>query len=144
MVVKISPSTRRRVKASTRDRSRSRSSSELAANTAVPRAVATTSTARLMLAEKGLATESSSSPSVQVLCPLRRSAPAPRWGLKLSATTASCTRSRVDADTLASSLITRETVLMPTPARAATSRIVARARVPGVADIGVSVLSTPP
>jgi hypothetical protein len=32
----------------------------------------------------------------------------------------------VEGDTFASSLITRETVLIPTPASAATSRIVAR------------------
>ena len=52
------------------------------------------------------------------------------------------TRSRICGETLASSLITRETVLIPTPARAATSRMVARARrvaAVGGADIDVSL-----
>jgi hypothetical protein len=47
--------------------------------------------------------------------------------LKFKAVTARFTRARVPGDTLASSFITRDTVLVPTPANAATSRIVARA-----------------
>jgi hypothetical protein len=46
--------------------------------------------------------------------------------LKFNADTARCTRARVCGDTLASSFITRDTVLVPTPANAATSRMVAR------------------
>jgi len=47
-------------------------------------------------------------------------------GLKFKAFTARSTRARVWGDTLASSFITRDTVLVPTPASAATSRMVAR------------------
>jgi hypothetical protein len=46
--------------------------------------------------------------------------------LKFNAITARSTRARVWGDTFASSLITRDTVLVPTPANAATSRMVAR------------------
>jgi hypothetical protein len=46
--------------------------------------------------------------------------------LKFNANTARCTRARVWGDTFASSFITRDTVLVPTPANAATSRMVAR------------------
>ena len=63
---------------------------------------------------------------MRVLRSLRRSAPAPWFGLKFNAVTARWTRARVWGDTLASSLMTRETVLVPTPAKAATSRMVAR------------------
>ena len=66
---------------------------------------------------------------MSVLRSPRRNAPAPWFGLKFNAVTARWTRARVWGDTLASSLITRETVLVPTPARAATSRMVALARV---------------
>jgi hypothetical protein len=47
--------------------------------------------------------------------------------LKFNANTARCTRARVWGDTFASLFITRDTVLVPTPASAATSRMVARA-----------------
>ena len=63
---------------------------------------------------------------MRVLRSPRRNAPAPWFGLKFNANTARWTRARVWGDTLASSLITRDTVLVPTPANAATSRIVAR------------------
>jgi hypothetical protein len=46
--------------------------------------------------------------------------------LKFNANTARWTRARVWGDTLTSSLMTRDTVLVPTPAKVATSRIVAR------------------
>ena len=62
---------------------------------------------------------------MSVLRSPRRNAPAPWFGLKFKANTARWTRSRVWGDTLASSLITRDTVLVPTPANAATSRMVA-------------------
>ena len=79
---------------------------------------------------------------MSVLRSPRRNAPAPWFGLKFRANTARSTRSRVWGDTLASSLITRDTVLVPTPANAATSRMVALIRgadpVGGV-DIDVSL-----
>jgi hypothetical protein len=59
-------------------------------------------------------------------CDRRAAARRPWFGLKFNAVTARWTRARVRGDTLASSLITRETVLVPTPARAATSRMVGR------------------
>ena len=65
---------------------------------------------------------------MSVLRSPRRKAPAPWLGLKFRANTARWTRSRVWGDTLASSLITRDTVLVPTPANAATSRMVALTR----------------
>src|SRR5215211_7699272 len=107
-------------------RSRSGSFSELAASTAVSRPYATVSTARLIKAENGLSTASTRRPSVRVLRSPRRSAPAPWFGLKFKAFTARSTRARVWGDTFASSFMTRDTVLVPTPANAATSRIVAR------------------
>ena len=73
--VRISPSTRRRVKAAISRRSRCGSSSKLAANTAVSRRVATFSTARLMAAENGLSTASSNNPMVSVLRSPRRKRP---------------------------------------------------------------------
>jgi hypothetical protein len=78
---------------------------------------------------------------VSVLRSPRRSAPAPWFGLKFKADTARSTRARVWGDTFASSLITRDTVLVPTPANAATSRMVARslgADPGGCVDIDVS------
>ena len=96
-----------------------------------------------MEAENGLSTASRRRPRVSVLRSPRRSAPAPWFGLKLRADTARSTRSRIWGDTFASSLITRETVLMPTPARAATSRMVARGLAvsirEAVTDIDVSL-----
>src|SRR5207249_7646671 len=67
-------------------------------------------------------------PRVAVLPPARRKLLAVRFGRKSSWTIARWTRVRTSAETAGSSLITRETVLRLTPARAATSRIVGLGR----------------
>lgn len=135
----IRPSTRRAAKAATSAFSLAGSSSVLAERTTTPRRSATSSTARCIAAQNGLSTLAKMRPTLPDRRTERRKFPALRSGRKCSSAAALVTRLTNASETPGSPLTTRETVLMPTPARAATSCIVARrvALEPGADDVVV-------
>src|SRR3954465_887561 len=126
----MTPSTRRSTSRRTSSCSRFESSSRLAARTNTLCSRAKSSTARWTAEEYGLLTSSRSSPIVCVRPSARRRLGAAGFGRYPSLTAGSGTRSTRSGATVGTSLKTRDTVLTPTPARAATSRIVARSRRP--------------
>src|SRR5438477_3218190 len=122
----IRPSTRRDVNAAMSSRSRFSSSSELPAKTSTPRVTATSSIERWRAEEKGLATSSSTTPTLALRPFVRRRLLAVRLWRYPTRSTAAVTRSLSLRVTPGSPLTTRETVLMLTLAAAATSRMVGR------------------
>src|SRR5438477_45375 len=124
----IRPSTRRDVNAAMSSRSRFSSSSELPAKTSTPRVTATSSIERWRAEEKGLATSSSTTPTLALRPFVRRRLLAVRLWRYPTRSTAAVTRSLSLRVTPGSPLTTRETVLMLTLAAAATSRMVGRSR----------------